>query len=721
MWGPKKWTPKLQEELGCEKRQPEGEQYYALYGQRDGFDFQVNCVDEGPVALLLFTNEGEDSLSLRQRILKHPSLSDFMSQHGLGQEQFFCEPTMVRCFGPESWYTKKPPSVKDFAAFLGTLGEIAAEKASPYDRLCWICNEQESPLMFIEGSAQRRCSACQSTVEDIFAQTLEAERPSGSVEPALMLDSKLSPREMLKESQRLTREFDDNPQRYWYKLLAWVGLGQLALAGGLAILILLATAAIGGLVWAFTTGKAVAIWILAKVLLSKGFKLIILIFVAAIGLFGSIASWFRRPSNDVLEGAVLERSEAPKMFAWMDDISEQLGAPKVDLLVIDTAVNASASEKRLGRGEYRKVVSIGVPLLEICSTEEMKSIVAHELAHLCHDDPKSRFIYRTMQSWNRVAATACGETGFGSFERFSNWFIPRFLVRAQVLIRAAEHGADAAARAIVSREIQAKELVKIHICGRLFWECYFKASRLEVERSSERDFMEFTMEKLRELPSAKIETTYREALDEKPHWLHSHPTLSQQFEILELAPPAEPEWDLNPEPLATSLIDHYPSVRKRAVATTQKNVELDLLEHRFRRQGELRRLTLLEAQYAENPTPEMGFALARFLNRVDRDEEAIELLEKVIAERPEHSDALFELVGLLNYRDNEEQAGDLLEKYFHPDENSDPGYLYAALNSFESCGRKEAAARCARLLMSPDLSQDVKEALEETIAKGQVR
>ena len=118
-----------------------------------------------------------------------------------------------------------------------------------------------------------------------------------------------------------------------------------------------------------------------------------------------------------------------------------------------------------------------------------------------------------MQSWNRVAYSSVGEGGFASFSRFANWFIPRFLVRAQVLVRAAERRADQAARRLVSSQIQASELVKLSLVGRLYTTVVQKELTTAVgESTTEVDLVKRTLDKIRVLPDERTQRAYREAL-----------------------------------------------------------------------------------------------------------------------------------------------------------------------------------------------------------------
>jgi len=714
MFGVRTWQDKLCESLGCASVEDKVGGFKALIGQLERADFLLTVVDSGPVTLMLMIAEGEDSRAKRDRLLADEDVLEFFSRHDIEPERLTCSTESIRMIAPEKWMKKAPP-VEELCKLLHLLAEKGDASECHWDRVCWTCVKNQAELGYEDSRLERLCSECREYL--LAAQQEEPEQAAPTDDEdslALMLDPYISPSRMLSQSEKLRAEYDKSPKAYWHKLLGWVALGQAALAGGLVLTLGVLLGTVAGVLWLVATGKAVAVWLLLKVLLTKGIKLVVVLLALTVGLGGSILSWFRRPSHDRLSGAVLERSDAPEFFSWMDSLSLKLEAPKVDLIVVDGAVNASASEKRLKKGGYCKVVTVGVPVLEICNHDELTSIMAHELSHLCHDDPKSRFIYRTMQSWNRVAYSSVGEGGFASFSRFANWFIPRFLVRAQVLVRAAERRADQAARRLVSSQIQASELVKLSVVGRLYTTVVQKELTTAVgESTTEVDLVKRTLDKIRVLPDERTQRAYREALKEKPHWLGTHPVLKEQFDILGLEPPENAEMDLSPAMPASTLVDNYPEVRKIALEGLRRAVETGLPQLRLSRRGQNRRLQLHQEHYDSKPTPSNLYALARAYSRVERDDEAIEALERLLAECPEHLDARNELVGLLNYCDLPERAAEVLDRHFQIAPERDEAELWLAYTTYEAAERSEKRAACARCLLCFEQPTDVLEMLQE--------
>jgi Zn-dependent protease with chaperone function len=140
-------------------------------------------------------------------------------------------------------------------------------------------------------------------------------------------------------------------------------------AGGLAFLV--ATAATGvivvvALLWLAvrTTEQTLAAAVAAAL---------------ALGL-GVLLAWVLRTVVDTrpppLVGAELTREAHPRLWAEVDDLAGRIGTPPPGRIVTDGTVNAAVSLV----GDRREMV-IGLPLLVGLDRDELRAVVAHELAH----------------------------------------------------------------------------------------------------------------------------------------------------------------------------------------------------------------------------------------------------------------------------------------------------------------------------------------------------
>jgi Zn-dependent protease with chaperone function len=75
---------------------------------------------------------------------------------------------------------------------------------------------------------------------------------------------------------------------------------------------------------------------------------------------------------------VLERSEAPALYALVDEVAAALATPSVDIIAVSDDYNASWAIVGLRR---RRVVTFGLPLVSALRPAELVALIAHELAH----------------------------------------------------------------------------------------------------------------------------------------------------------------------------------------------------------------------------------------------------------------------------------------------------------------------------------------------------
>lgn len=107
----------------------------------------------------------------------------------------------------------------------------------------------------------------------------------------------------------------------------------------------------------------------------------------------------------------LTRNQAPELFTMTEEMSNQAGIPMPKLYIFDDpSPNAFAT----GRNPETGVVAVSTGILGLLSQEELRGVVAHELAHI-----KNRDLFLST-----VAASLAGalsflvEMGFGLFSMF---------------------------------------------------------------------------------------------------------------------------------------------------------------------------------------------------------------------------------------------------------------------------------------------------------------
>ena len=200
---------------------------------------------------------------------------------------------------------------------------------------------------------------------------------------------------------------------------AWVVLGLAGIVVWLGVGLVVGVAAfIGGVVLPFQAG----VWLLiAGVLL-------ILFAIAQTVLFLGFD-----PAQ--LEGRTVGPAEAPALQAMLTSLRRELPCRPFDDVRISMNFGAGIRElPRLGLfGWPRTLLDLGLPLLSVLTDEEVKAVLAHELAH--HSSRHARSgsrIYRLNRTWSnvfqRMQQPATGRFGVSmrsAATRFANWYWPR--------------------------------------------------------------------------------------------------------------------------------------------------------------------------------------------------------------------------------------------------------------------------------------------------------
>lgn len=177
------------------------------------------------------------------------------------------------------------------------------------------------------------------------------------------------------------------------------------------------------------------------------------------------------------EGLPVTRQDSPKLFAMIDEISHQAGGVNFQQVLLTDDLNAAVVQvPRLGVfGWYKTYLLLGLPLMDAMSPDEFKAVVAHEFAHLSHQDGRlGSWIYRLRSSWVRVMASLAEKGAPRPMMAFVDWFWPRFNASAFVLSRSQEYQADAFAAKVTSPQASARGLQRLAVESRrlsdYFWD-----------------------------------------------------------------------------------------------------------------------------------------------------------------------------------------------------------------------------------------------------------
>ncbi len=208
------------------------------------------------------------------------------------------------------------------------------------------------------------------------------------------------------------------------------------------------------------------LWIVFRLLVhfqsGAWYEFIWVVFLLVLGLFSLFFVWVKPP-----KGVPLTRSQTPQLFAMLDNLSDQLKAPKLNRVILDENLNAAIMQRpKLGIiGWQTNYLLVGLPLMQALSPKQFEAVMAHELAHLCGDDGKTAaWIYRIRRTWYDLAERF-ERTGGGGlfFRRFFSWYGPFFRAYSFVHARSQEYEADRRAAALVGAKHKAEALIWLNV------------------------------------------------------------------------------------------------------------------------------------------------------------------------------------------------------------------------------------------------------------------
>ncbi|MBD2154310.1 M48 family metallopeptidase [Leptolyngbya sp. FACHB-16] len=264
-------------------------------------------------------------------------------------------------------------------------------------------------------------------------------------------------------------------------------------------------------------------------------KLIAFLLVPAWMIVQSLFIKFHPP-----QGLMLNRRQAPQLFALIDELTTKLKAPRFHKVLLDQRFNAAVAQvPRLGiLGWHENYLMLGLPLMQSLSVEQFKAVLAHELGHLSGNH--SRFggwIYRIRATWMQIYNRLRQNEGRASvlFDKFIDWYWPSFNAYSFTLARANEYDADRCAAELVGANHLAEALVSIEIKARFletsFWSNIHQQGRSQANPPSNVYSSMFTV--LREpIVGETSEQWVEQALAQKTNNADTHPCLADRLQSL---------------------------------------------------------------------------------------------------------------------------------------------------------------------------------------------
>ena len=519
-------------------------------------------------------------------------------------------------------------------------------------------------------------------------------------------------------AERASRTAQQHPGRYRVKVALWAAAGYAVLFGMMTVTlgVIVAVGLVFGNQW---------FWDLA----ANDFRVVVVaaavIFVMASLLFSISRSFFLR--WPLPAGRRVTRSEAPKLFALIDEVVKRTGASMPHVVMFTSEFNAAVVQRpRWGWfGKSQDYLLIGLPLIATLRVEEFKGLIAHELAHLRGGHCRfANWIGKLRITWQHLLEQfANGRRRIGSgFRRFAIWYGPRFTAHSCALVRANEFEADKCSVEIAGRNTAAGMLIKIGLATHTLRERFWRRLDDEARNVPEpppgilRQLISIPREPL---PPADRRRAVRTLLAEEEEGTDTHPPLLQRLQQLNflsgIADASEAIEQLASVPVAykTALDEYLESALTdqilRELEDNWRVLARSSWQRRFEQAQAMRtRLIELQQLIAEKgdkvATENLLWEQTLLKVELAETEEArISLLTEFVQRHPDHATARFSLGERLLARDHADGVA-MVERAIQLDSHfSSAGQLLISAYLRRNGQWEEAAARKTESIRQADM------------------
>ena len=290
-----------------------------------------------------------------------------------------------------------------------------------------------------------------------------------------------------------------------------------------------------------------------------------LAFFCVVGAGIILWSMLPRPDRFTPPGPRLEPAQHPRLFAELTGIAKAVGQPMPADVFLVPEVNAWVSQRGgiMGFGS-RRVMGLGLPLLRMLTTSQLKAVLAHEFGHYHGGDTKlGPWIYKTRFA---IVRTLHGLAGHSSLLQMPFlWYGEMFLRITHAVSRHQEFAADQLAARTVGSQPLVTGLRTIHGAG-LAWSSFLTSEVAPVVNVGFRPPLAegfacfFQAPPVAHAISSALE---QEIIDAKTDPYDTHPPLRDRIAAIQNSPlGAEPADD----PAAISLLEGLPELERQILA-----------------------------------------------------------------------------------------------------------------------------------------------------------
>jgi Zn-dependent protease with chaperone function len=236
-------------------------------------------------------------------------------------------------------------------------------------------------------------------------------------------------------------------------------------------------------------------------------------------------------------GPELTRDGQPELFGEIEAVAREVGEPLPEHVYLAPDVNAAVTEERRPFGAARRMLIVGLPLLQALTPRQLRAVIAHEFGHYVGGDTRlGPWTWRTRAAIGRTLEHLRDEESIGRriVSKPFEWYARLFMRVTAAISRRQEFAADALAARVAGAGAQAAALRRVHAVAPAY-EAYFGDELLPVLEAGYRPpiadgFDRFMASgKVREAVDEHLEAELRE--DETDAY-DSHPSLRERLAAL---------------------------------------------------------------------------------------------------------------------------------------------------------------------------------------------
>ncbi len=284
-----------------------------------------------------------------------------------------------------------------------------------------------------------------------------------------------------------------------------------------------------------------------------------------------------RPDRFLPPGPRLEPAAHPRLFAQLTEVASAVGQPMPAEVYLIPQVNAWVAQRGglMGFGS-RRVMGLGLPLLQILKTASLRAVLAHEFGHYHGGDTRlGPWVYKTRAAIGRAFQNLSSQRSILVYPFL--WYGKLFMRVTLAISRRQEFAADELASRKVGAQALMDGLRAIHGAA-IAYGPYWQNEAGAVLNAGFRPPLAEGFARFIESPPiarAVSEALSRELAEGKANPYDTHPALRERLKVLEDFPKGE---QLSSDPPAISLLSNVSELETRMLARMAGEVKARALK-----------------------------------------------------------------------------------------------------------------------------------------------